>query len=89
MRLGILIGSLFVLVIGLLIGEAKNLANGQTSEFDPRTFDPHQTDCVPYNDDHIVIIKMNCGQEIPSIIYYVNRGYEIKAVWNSVMYLTK
>jgi hypothetical protein len=36
-----------------------------------------------------VIIKMNCGQEIPSVIHYVNQGYEIKAVWNSVMYLTK
>ena len=82
------IGSLFVLLIGLLIGETGNIA-GQTSEFDPQKFDPLQTDCVPYHDEHIVIIKMNCGQEIPSIIYYVNQGYEIKVVWNSVMYLTK
>jgi hypothetical protein len=82
------IGSLFVLLIGLLIGEAENIT-GQISEFDPRKFDPLQTDCVPYHDEHIVIIKMNCDQEIPSIIYYVNQGYEIKAVWNSVMYLTK
>jgi hypothetical protein len=87
-HLGIFIGSLFVLVMGLLIGEGENIA-GQTSEFDPRKFDPLQTDCVPYHDEHIVIIKMNCGQEIPSIIHYVNQGYEIKAVWNSVTYLTK
>jgi len=84
----IFIGSLFVLVIGLLISGGEN-AHGQTTEFDPRKFDPLQTDCVPYHDEHIVIIKMNCGQEVPSIIYYVNHGYEIKAVWNSVMYLTK
>ena len=82
------IESLFVLLIGLLIGGTGNIA-GQTSEFDPLKFDPLQTDCVPYHDEHIVIIKMNCGQEIPSIIYYVNQGYEIKAVWNFVMYLTK
>jgi hypothetical protein len=82
------IGSLFVLLIGLLTGRAESIA-GQISEFDPRKFDPLQTDCVPYHDEHIVIIKMNCDQEIPSIIYYVNQGYEIKAVWNSVMYLTK
>lgn len=82
------IGYLFVLLIGLLIGETGNIA-GQTSEFDPLKFDPLQTDCVPYHDEHIVIIKMNCGQEIPSIIYYVNQRYEIKIVWNSVMYLTK
>ena len=88
MHLGIFIGSLFVLVMGLLIGEGGNIV-GQTSEFDPRKFDPLQTDCVPYHDEHIVIIKMNCGQEIPSIIHYVNQGYEIKAVWNSVTYLTK
>ena len=88
MSLRIFIGSLFVLVIGLLIGGDEN-ANGQTTEFDPQKFDPLQTDCVPYHDEHIVIIKMNCGQEVPSIIYYVNHGYEIKAVWNSVMYLTK
>jgi hypothetical protein len=87
-HLGIFIGSLFVLLIGLLIGTPKIL-HGQTSEFDPRHFDPLQTNCVPYHDEHIVIIKMNCGQEIPSIIYYVNQGHEIKAVWNSVMYLTK
>jgi hypothetical protein len=86
--LRIFIGSLFVLVIGLLIGGDEN-AHGQITEFDPRKFDPLQTDCVPYHDEHIVIIKMNCGQEVPSIIYYVNQGYEIKAVWNSVMYLTK
>jgi len=84
----IFIGSLFVLVIGLLISGGE-YAHGQTTEFDPRKFDPLQTDCVPYHDEHIVIIKMNCGQEVPSIIYYVNQGYEIKAVWNSVMYLTK
>ena len=89
MRLGILKGSLFFLEIVLLICETENIAHSQTSEFDPRNFDPLQTDCVPYHDDHIVIIKMNCGQEIPSIIYYVNQGYEIKTVWNSVMYLTK
>ena len=89
MHLAIFIGSLFVLLIGLLTGRAENFAHGQTSEFDPREFDPLQTDCVPYHDEHIVIIKMNCDQEIPSIIYYVNQGYEIKAVWNSVMYLTK
>ena len=89
MHLGIFIGSLFVLLIGLLTGRAENIAHGQTSEFDPRKFDPLQTDCVPYHDEHIVIIKMNCGQEIPSIIHYVNQGYEIKAVWNSVTYLTK
>ena len=89
MRLGILIVSLFFLEIGSLICEAENIAHSQTSEFDPRNFDPLQTDCVPYHDDHIVIIKMNCGQEIQSIIYYVNQGYEIKVVWNSVMYLTK
>jgi hypothetical protein len=88
-HLGILIGSLFVLLIGLLSGRAENITHGQTSEFDPQEFDPLQTDCVPYNDEHIVIIKMNCDQEIPSIIYYVNQGYEIKAVWNSLMYLTK
>ena len=88
MHLGIFIGSLFVLVMGLLIGEGENIAS-QTSEFDPRKFDPLQTDRVPYHDEHIVIIKMNCGQEIPSIIHYVNQGYEIKAVWNSVTYLTK
>ena len=88
MSLRIFIGSLFVLVIGLLIGGGEN-AHGQSTEFDPRKFDPLQTDCVPYHDEHIVIIKMNCGQEVPSIIYYVNQGYEIKAVWNSVMYLTK
>jgi hypothetical protein len=87
-HLGIFIGSLFVLLIGLLIGAPKIL-HGQTSEFDPRKFDPLQTHCVPYHDEHIVIIKMNCGQEIPSIIHYVNLGDEIKAVWNSVMYLTK
>jgi hypothetical protein len=86
--LRIFIGSLFVLVIGLLISGDEN-AHGQTTEFDPQKFDPLQTDCVPYHDEHIVIIKMNCGQEVPSIIYYVNHGYEIKAVWNSVMYLTK
>jgi hypothetical protein len=86
--LRIFIGSLLVLVIGLMIGGDEN-AHGQTTEFDPRKFDPLQTDCVPYHDEHIVIIKMNCGQEVPSIIYYVNQGYEIKAVWNSVMYLTK
>jgi hypothetical protein len=86
--LRIFIGSLFVLMIALLIGGDEN-AHGQTTEFDPRKFDPLQTDCVPYHDEHIVIIKMNCGQEVPSIIYYVNQGYEIKAVWNSVMYLTK
>ena len=68
---------------------AKNITHGQTSEFDPRQFHPLQTDCVPYHDEHIVIIKMNCDQEIPSIIYYVNHGYEIKPVRNSVMYLTK
>ena len=84
MHLGIFIGSLFVLLIGLLIVGAENIAHSQRSEFDPL-----QTDCVPYHDEHIVIIKMNCGQEIPSIIHYVNQGYEIKAVWNSVMYLTK
>ena len=89
MHLAIFIGSLFVLLIGLLTGRAENIAHGQTSEFDPREFDPLQTNCVPYHDEHIVIIKMNCDQEIPSIIYYVNQGYEIKAVWNSVMYLTK
>lgn len=89
MHLGIFIGLLFVLLIGLLTGRAENITHGQTSEFDPRQFDPLQTDCVPYHDEHIVIIKMNCDQEIPSIIYYVNQGYEIKAVWNSVMYLTK
>ena len=89
MHLAIFIGSLFVLLIGLLTGRAENIAHGQTSEFDPLEFDPLQTDCVPYHDEHIVIIKMNCDQEIPSIIYYVNQGYEIKAVWNSVMYLTK
>ena len=89
MHLGIFIGSLFVLLIGLLIGGAENITHGQTSELDLRKFDPLQTDCVPYHDEHIVIIKMNCGQEIPSIINYVNQGYEIKAVWNSVMYLTK
>jgi hypothetical protein len=88
-HLGIFIGSLFVLLIGLLTGRAEYIAHSQTSEFDPRKFDPVQTDCVPYHDEHIVIIKMNCGQEIPSIIHYVNQGYEIKAVWNSVMYLTK
>jgi hypothetical protein len=88
-HLGIFIGSLFVLVISLLICGAENIAHSQTSEFDPREFDPLQTDCVPYHDEHIVIIKMNCEQEIPSIIHYVNQGYEIKAVWNSVMYLTK
>lgn len=88
MCLRIFITSLFVLLIGLLIGGDEN-AYGQTSEFDPQKFDPLQTDCVPYHDEHIVIIKMNCDQEIPSIIYYVNQGYEIKAVWNSVMYLTK
>jgi hypothetical protein len=88
-RLEIFIGSFFVLVIGLLIDGAENIAHSQTSEFDPRKFDPLQTDCVPYHDEHIVIIKMNCGQEIPSVIHYVNQGYEIKAVWNSVMYLTK
>ena len=82
------IGSLSVLIIRLLIGWPENIA-GQTSEFDPLKFDPLQTDCVPYHDAHIVIIKMNCDQEIPSIIYYVNQGYEIKVVWNSVMYLTK
>jgi hypothetical protein len=53
--------------MGLLIGEGGNIA-GQTSEFDPRKFHPLQTDSVPYHDEHIVIIKMNCGQEIPSII---------------------
>jgi hypothetical protein len=89
MRLEIFIGSLFVLLMGLLIDGVENIAHGQRSEFDPRKFDPLQTDCVPYHDEHIVIIKMNCGQEIPSIIHYVNQGYEIKAVWNSVMYLTK
>ena len=89
MHLVIFIGSLFVLLIGLLTGRAENITHGQTSEFDPRQFDPLQTDCVPYHDEHIVIIKMNCDQEIPSIIYYVNQGYEIKALWNSVMYLTK
>jgi len=47
-RLGIFIDSLFVLVMGLLIGEG-NIA-GQTSQFDPREFDPLQTDCVPYHD---------------------------------------
>jgi len=88
-HLGIFIGSFLVLVMGLLIGEAENITDGQTSEFNPRQFDPLQTDCVPYHDEHIVIIKMNCGQEIPLIIYYVNQGYEIKGVWNSVMYLTK
>jgi hypothetical protein len=88
-HLGIFIGSLFLLLIGLLTDRAENIAHGQTSEFDPRKFDPLQTDCVPYHDEHVVIIKMNCGQEIPSIIHYVNHGYEIKAVWNSVMYLTK
>jgi hypothetical protein len=87
-HLGILIGSLFLLLIGLLIG-AQKILHGQTYEFDPRKFDPLQTNCVPYHDEHIVIIKMNSGQEIPSIIHYVNQGYEIKAVWNSVMYLTK
>ena len=59
MHLGIFIGSLFVLVMGLwglLIGEGENIA-GQTSEFDPRKFDPLQTDCVLYHDEHIVIIK--------------------------------
>jgi hypothetical protein len=89
MRLEIFIGSLFVLLMGLLIGGAENIARGQTSEFDPRKFDPLQTDCVPYHDEHIVIIKMNCGQEIPSIKYYANQGNEIKAVSNFVMYLTK
>jgi hypothetical protein len=88
-HLGIFIGSLFLLLIGLLTGRAENIAHSQTSEFDPRKFDPLQTDCVGYHDEHIVIIKMNCGQEIPSIIHYVNQGYEIKAVWNSVMYLSK
>jgi hypothetical protein len=87
--LRIFIDSLFVLVVGLLIGEAENIAHGQTSEFDPQKFDPLQTECVPYHDERIVIVKMNCGQEIPSIIHYVNQGFEIKAVWNSVMYLTK
>jgi hypothetical protein len=66
-HLGIFIGSLFVLLIGLLTGRAENIAHTQTSEFDPRKFDPLQRDCVPYHDEHIVIIKMNCGQEIPSI----------------------
>ena len=89
MHLGIIIGLLVVLLIGLLTGGAENITHGQTSEFDPRQFDPLQTDCVPYHDEHIVIIKMNCDQEIPSIIYYVNHGYEIKPVRNSVMYLTK
>ena len=89
MRLGILISFLFFLEIVLLLCGTEKIAHSQTSEFDPRNFDPLQTDCVPYHDDHIVIIKMNCGQEIPSIIHYVNQGYEIKAVWNSVMYLTK
>jgi hypothetical protein len=56
-HLGIFIGSLFLLLIGLLIDGAENIANGQTSEFDPRKFDPLQTDCVPYYDEHIVIIK--------------------------------
>jgi hypothetical protein len=88
-HLGIFLGSLFVLLIGLLTDRAENNAHSQTSEFDPRKFDPLQTNCVPYHDEHIVIIKVNCGQEIPSIIHYVNQGYEIKAVWNSVMYLTK
>jgi hypothetical protein len=88
-HLGIYIDSLSVLVIGLFIGGSGNIAHAQTSEFDPQQFDPLQTECVPYHDEHIVIIEMNCDQEIPSIIYYVNQGYEIKAVWNFVMYLTK
>ena len=45
MSLRIFIGSLFVLVIGLLIGGDEN-ANGQTTEFDPQKFDPLQTDCA-------------------------------------------
>jgi hypothetical protein len=73
-HLGIFIDSLFVLVIGLSIGGAENIAHGQTSEFDPRKFDPLQTDCVPYHDEHIVIIKMNCGQEIPSSIPLCESG---------------
>jgi hypothetical protein len=88
-QLRIFVDSLFILIIGLLIGQVENTAHGQSSQFDPGKFDPLQTDCVPYHDEHIVIIKMNCGQEVPSTIHYVNQGYEIKAVWNSVMYLTK
>jgi hypothetical protein len=79
--------ALILMFLGLSIFDY--IAHGQTSEFVPQKFDPLQTDCVPYHDEHIVIIKMNCGQEIPSIIHYVNQGYEIKTVWNSVMYLTK
>jgi hypothetical protein len=45
--LGIFIGSFFVLLIGLLTGRAENIAHSQTSEFDPRKFDPLQTYCVP------------------------------------------
>jgi hypothetical protein len=71
-HLGIFIDSLSVLVIGLFIDWTGNIAHGQTSEFDPQQFDPLQTDCVPYHDEHIVIIEMNCDQVIPSIIYYVN-----------------
>jgi hypothetical protein len=56
-------------------------------------FDPLLTKCVISKDDHLVILKVNCDAGQDSVVYYANRGYEIKATItagpNVIMYMQK
>ena len=74
------------LTVGLvfLVGNAS----GQTYAFDPLL-----TKCVIYHDDHLVILDLSTDEHIDYTVYYVAKGYEIKAVSlvapNYLMYLQK
>jgi len=83
-RLGIFIGSLFVLVIGLLIGGAENNAHGQTSGIAIEW-----VKCVTHYDAYIAIIDQKCKEYIQAITNYASQGYEIKGISNSSIFLQK
>jgi hypothetical protein len=45
--------------------------------------------CLFFHDAHLVILDLTCPNYTSSLASYLAQGYEITAVWNNFMYLTK
>jgi hypothetical protein len=85
-RIGTVLGSLVVLVIGLLLDGTENIAHGQNNT---TTFDPLLTNCVIHVDDHLIVLDLRDGAALGCTSFYVNQGWEIKAVSGVFMWLQK